>query len=241
MRKKIVYIGLALIAIAIASFFISGSLLGSTIRNAILAENLTVQAGGYTSLPLVLGNQSVLVVQAALNKPAYIYIFTNATFTKWVSGSKATKNFSGIAYAKLIAPNNSFVGNPVAVAELVYPKNLSMLSSAANRSIDVVVDNTNGSPSSNSVISGQLEWVQVGAGAVGPYQIINVINVLLFISGIIIAIYGAIKKSPEAAATIGNTSKDATPNKANQDYVNELYKNVDKGKQTATKKKKTSR
>ncbi|MDE1868822.1 MAG: hypothetical protein KGH60_02545 [Candidatus Micrarchaeota archaeon] len=233
MRKKIIYIGLALIAIAIASFFISGSLLGSSIRNGIMAENLTVHQGSYASLPITMANRSVLVVQASLSKPAYIYIFNNVTFSRWVSGMNTVKNFSGISYARLILPNNSFIGNPSSLAELVYPKNLSALSSAENRSIDVVVDNTNGSPSSNGTVAAQLEWVQVGASAIGPYQIVNVINILLFIAGIIVVAYGAIKKRPEAQ---GGKPGDGKAN-VSQEYVDALYKNVDRAKGHPAKKK----
>ena len=227
MRKKIVYIGLALIVIAIASFFITGALLGGSLRNGLMSENLTVQAGSFASLPLVLGNQSVVVVQASLSAPAYVYVLNNATYLRWAAQSRYAKNFSGLAYAKSIAPNGTITNSAVTLAELVYPKNLSYASSVANRSIDVVVDNTNGSPSSNTAITAQLTWLQTSANVVGPYEIADVACVVLFIAGIIVAIYGAIKKRPESATTAA-AGKDASQGAASQAYVNELYKGVEK-------------
>ena len=52
--------------------------------------------------------------------------------------------------------------------------------------------------------------------------------ILVGVAGIIIAVYGAIKKPPITESQPGSKSGESEP--VSKEYIDSLYKNVDKGK-----------
>jgi hypothetical protein len=175
------------------------------------------------------------VASSAIN----VYIFNASAFSLWQRHMAGNASVNGLQYAKTIYPGNStFIS---ASTTLVMPENGSAVlpkGALFNNSVYVVLDNTNDSPSSGNTVNARVVYLILDSATTTRYHMlasnqtyVGVAALVLFIAGVVLAIYGIVKKEPQSSAVQVPTSKKA----ADKEYIDSLYKNVDNKK--AGKKK----
>ncbi|MDE1871169.1 MAG: hypothetical protein KGI06_02930 [Candidatus Micrarchaeota archaeon] len=229
MKKKLVFIGLGLIAVAVAMFLLSGYLLSSGLGNNIQLTNLTINAGGFSYVPISYGrNISALAIYAVMGKPANLYILNNSTFNSWRSYVVANSSASGIKYMLRSGINSSYIYRNTTLE--VIPIRLSSTPySSASGKLYIVVDNTPGSSSSNVPVNASISYIQLHSSNLLTSAALGYGVFIIGISGIIILIWGFVKKGEPGD---GKDSKDEAKSKEQKDkeYVEQLYKGVKKKK-----------
>ena len=243
MRKKFIYIGLALLAIAVVIFFALGSVsLFGSISKGLVTTNVTVTSGGFADVPVTTANASLVVLYVATNGNANIYLFNASTFNSWNVSMHGNGPADGLAYATALGTNSSrVIESNVMISELLLMENLS----AANQNnsiLDIgrfggiaylVIDNSMGSPSYNTPIRGVVSYMRLTSDTIGAYKstiieaaVIVGADFVLGLAGIILIIYGLLRKAPGAGTEA--SVKGAEP--MSKEYIDELYKNVDRKK-----------
>lgn len=216
MRKNVLYLGILLFVIAIVAFAIWHSLFLNAASKVLpplenhTLTNLTTGVGEFTYLNVPTGNDTIdTLIFGGLTGRANVYLFDSKTFYTW-AGDVALNNVSarGLAYARDIATTNASVveSNVTKFAFLIvgnqtYPKpNMSkiyvpshnltayVVNGGTNMAEYVVIDNTKGSASSNTMV--QSSVFRVGLyppGSVSKYNPDQIIYLLYLsiISGII--------------------------------------------------------
>jgi hypothetical protein len=244
MRKKFIYIGLALLAIAAIIFFALGSisLFGGILSKGLTTSNVTVASGGFSYVPVTTVNASLIVLYTATNGKANIYLFNTSAFYSWSNRMHGNSSSSGLAYATALGTNSSrAIDSNVEVSELLLTKNTSTADQNSSiLSIDnfgdtayVVIDNSMGSTSYNTSIRAVVSYLRLTSDTLGAYNstIIEAVVIvgadfILGVAGIILIIYGFLRRAPDSGTEA--VGKGAEP--MSKEYINALYKNVDKKK-----------
>jgi hypothetical protein len=163
-----------------------------------------------------------------------IYIFNTSNFDLWQRHVAGNTSVNGLRYAQALYHGNSsfiYANTPLIIwknASSVLPK-----SGLYNNSIYVAIDNTNGSASSNRTVDARVVYLILDPATTAKYDSLasnqlytGFATFVLFLAGMALAIYGVMKKDvqrPGAQVPTGNKE-------ANKDYIDSLYKNIDKKK-----------
>ncbi len=240
MRKKIFYIGIAIFVIALILFFVSGTLYSSTLSRVIITKNLTVNSGGFAFAPVGTGDASLVAVYAASTNNTNVYLFNSSAFGLWSSHMTGNYTASGLAFARTLGTSNTAVINENTSGSQIIltqgPSDLGINGSVIgldqfNGTAYVVIDNSKGSYSSNTALKAVVSYFKMTSANLNTYEeiaITELVVILVGIAGIILAVYGAIKKPPSPAAEPG--AKSAAGDPSSKEYIDSLYKNVDKSK-----------
>jgi hypothetical protein len=259
-----VYIGIAFIIAAIVVILISTgttSNIGTTLQQTLIVNNLTIKSGEIASTPININANSFVFAFITLTKPANIYFFNNSAYKIWINETNTTNSPTGLknaenlegAGALIIYRNTTNATIPTNLgsvnSSLLYSTNQSQL--YPKGTYDFVIDNSNGSASRSSNFAAKVAYLPPftnGSLSSGPLAqlgsqidqevVYGVLFFLLFVAGIIIVIYGLIKEPKDKQASVPkNDQPQKLETKADQQYVDELYKKVDAKK----KRKKRTR
>jgi len=236
MDKKIVLIGVALLIIAIILFFVSGYLSTSGVKNNVRVSNVTVKPDGYTYLPVSYkSNLSVLAIYALLSGPTNFYLLNASTFSKWSQYMNSNSSANGYNYINKLGVNKAYLQTNVSVTVLPLDVKDPTVNGYFQQLIYVVVDNTHGSKSVSSPINASLSYLPLANSNVLAFAALGYGVVLLGLAGIVIIVWGALRK-PKVVATpaTAKSSKISTKEQQQKEYVDRLYKGV------KDKKKKSS-
>ncbi len=262
MDKKIVYIGLGLIVIAIVLFLINiylGSSVSSGFQNVLLTQNLTINGGAFSSVSINATNNSYFFVAAQLSKEANIYLFNSSAYKSWKSAVSSNSPVHGITAAIGLEGKGAFYifkntinasipqGLGISAQNATYATNSTALYPAGT--YYVVIDNTNGSASyqsqvlahvlylppitNSSITSGPL----AGLGGQITQEIwLGLAFFIILVAGLVVTVYGYFKKPKFATTAATPFGKPATPgSEVDTQYVDKLYKNVDQRKKAKKK------
>jgi hypothetical protein len=236
MRKKLVYIGIVLLIIAIILFGLSSYILGNSLKSNILTRNVTIGPGNYTYLQVNEAKGSVvLALSILLNNSANAYLLNVSQFSNWDNYMMAHRNASGIAYASTIVNSSYIYPN---ITQKVVP--VLLKGNQTNSTGYLVIDNGKGSPSTSMSVEGIISYIPLNSSAVLLTAGLGWGVIILGIAAIIVIVYGAIKsdepKEVAAPALPGGNTKTLKDQK-DQEYVDNLYKGVkSSGKKKAKSK-----
>ncbi len=260
MEKKIVYIGLGLIVLSIIVLLLSSgttSSLSQSLQSSFLTQNITVQAHNFASIQLNATNSSYIFVIGVMNNPANFYLFNSSAYSKWTSYIQTANSPSGLTKAislegngvSIIYRNQTNVSIPsgtgfVQTTPFYAISNQSMFRKGTYYA---VIDNTNGSASEANPVKASFVYLPPITNqslASGPFSsfskqlnqeiLYGLAFFILIAAGIIVLIYGLIKKPKTPGG--GQPSQQKVNPKADQQYVDNLYKNVDKNSKNKKKK-----
>lgn len=210
MRKKSLYIGLALIAVSIIVFIASGALLKNA-GSGLKAINVTAGRDNYTQVHVNQDNYSFTEILVAANSSTNIYLLNNSIYSAFNSYIAANKSRSGASYIAGIGLNRSYVflHNTTAIGYMV---SLTQNPDIAN-GFYVVIDNTAGSPSANQLVYASVQYISYDYSQ--GYLLLAVLGVdfVIFIAGIGFTIYGLVKKEKSAVVEVENTDSGKSTKK----------------------------
>jgi hypothetical protein len=257
MDKKILYIGIAVLVVAllVLLFNISNtSSIASGFSNVLVQQNISVSSGGFASLTLNSSNVSFLFIIAELSKPANLYFMNQSGYTAWSAGIGA--NRTGLKEAVALEGNGVLAVYANAVNATIPPQ---IASSAAplyifNQSglypkghYYFLVDNTNGSESAGSPITAKFVYVPPFTNStfttgqfanlssqIDSEVVYGAVFFVLLVAGIVVLLYGFFKK-PKGQPPNPSVSQKLPAN-ADQAYVDKLYQNIEKRKKAKKKK-----
>lgn len=256
MIKKIVLIGLLLIAASIAVLFIGGTLVlnsASLISNQLSNINASIAPGNFSYVHLVAQNASFFVFLAKLSSNANFYVFNQSGFSTWTNGI-STARVSGLSYAISLENKGAFIiyrnaSVPTAPSLVASDPTLlftyNSLQPYPAGTYYFVVDNTNGSASFQKQIGAEFIYTQpinnqsINSGTLGSIPknlfnnelIVGGIFFFLLIAGILVSLYGTFKKPPEETGDHQKGAKSTVSgSKIDQKYLDELYKGIGKKK-----------
>lgn len=229
MIKKLVYIGIAVMIIAAVVIFGSGLLFKNSLGKNLSTTNATVQPDSFADIPISNYNSNTLLLYVLTSNYTNIYVLNTSTFSAWSGYVMSHGNASGYAYVEGLHVNSSYVLQDKNSAVVPIPP------ANGTRNLYVVIDNTPGSKSSGSSITAFISYVPLESSSVIIYGLAEVVAFIVLGAGLIVMIYGALKKGaprPEDIMAASNNPKEQKQN----EYVNQLYKDV--GKKKKNKKKK---
>ncbi len=232
MIKKFVYYGLALILIAIILALASGYLLNSKVGSSVSSANLTAGAGGFAYISTPVGNYTALAVYAIMSNSTNLYIMNGSTFAKWNSYISANKGSSGISYAQSLGVNSSYIFKD---KRSIYTQ-LFISGNTANSSTNkayVVMDNTPGSNSTAIAVNGIITYIPVKLSSILVYEVPVIIALILGVSGLIIIIYGLVRKGQPKLGALD--SQGISKEQKDKEYLDQVYKGVDSKKRKKNK------
>lgn len=223
MLKKITYIGVALMLIALVVIIVTALLLNHTIGSKLERYNLTVGAHNYTYVKIVQNTTLVSMVYEVSSGPSNLYVVNSSVLAgmkAYLSGNPSASAYSYITSAK-VDPNDTQLNSTHAAVTLY-----NLPSKAANKTdvLYVVLDNTKGSSSATSALNATVLFVKFNPSAGIAYSLTYIVCIIVFIAGIVVTVYGLLKKD----SVVGDVTKPM--GKDDQEYIDSLYKNVDKGK-----------
>ncbi len=243
MRKKLIYSGLLLLAAATAVFLSAGYVnraLGGGMTSDVptVIVNRTVPSNGFAYVAINTSDAQTVIVSAALSAPVNVYLFNASGFGSWQQlVSAAGGSAGGLGSARgLYQSNSTFVFEQT---QLLLPVNASKVlpgNQLYNSSIYVVIDNTEGSASSNAAVSARVMYLGLDEALMAEYRGqlgypygtavgMGLASILLFLGGVTLVVYGVMKKEPQAAR-VAETLKNSEY--ASESYIDALYKDVDK-------------
>jgi flagellar basal body-associated protein FliL len=245
MEKKILYIGLALIVIAIVILIVT-TFTGAGLGQYLVTQNTTIASGHFFSLQLNSSSPSLFILIAATSNPVNMYLFNQSGFTAWnarasnVSGISSAISLEGagtfLVYKNAMnatIPETSYTTSPL------YSSNQSQLYSAGKYYF--VIDNTNGSASAATQVLAHIAYLppisnsslQNGplVGLNGQLQediILGIVFFVFLVAGIIVLLYGFFRKPKDKTDVPPKPGK--APAASSSEEVDALYKDVGKKK-----------
>lgn len=241
MMKKLVYSGLLLILISIIIFFAANFALSGNMASNFPSKNITLPSDSSSYMLLNTSDAPTSIVSAALSSAVNLYVFNTSNFDLWQHHMASNASANGLKYAQSLYPaNSSFI---FANTALLLPANASGVlpkNKLYNNSIYFVIDNTNGSSSSNKTVNAKVVYLVLDSAILTRYRSLannqmyaGIIALALFIAGIVTIIYGLVKADVQGPSVQVPTSKKA----ASKDYIDSLYKNVSKQKRKGSNSK----
>ncbi len=257
MDKKVLYIGLAFIIIAILVLGLNLSTtsnIASGFSNVLVTQNISISSGGSAPLVLNASSSSYFFVIASLNKPANLYLFNQSGYSAWKAN--VSSNRTGLAEAIMLEGRGVFAVYTNAINATLPPEDVpSATPSYIFNKTGIypagkyyfLIDNTNGSVSTNSPITARLIYIPpltnssansgiyASLGAqVQQEVVLGALFFVLFVVGIAVVIYAFLRKPKP---TVPNPSlPQKLPTNMDQSYVDSLYKNIEKRKKAKKKK-----
>jgi hypothetical protein len=224
MIKKFVYIGLVMILIAVIMGISAGYLLTNSATKQLSASNLTINPNSFADLPIQTHNSTALAIYSIADNLTNLYLLNSTTFSKWSSYMFVHRNASGLDYVESLGVNSSDIFKN---KSNVYTQVLQTSSSNAASVEYVVIDNTPGSASSKIPVNATVTYIPLQLSSLVVYEIPVIIGFIVGVAGIIIIIYGILKRRPE---TVAGIPKDGSGTKDEKEkaYVEQLYKGIGK-------------
>lgn len=215
MRKKIVYIGLLLMALSVALFVSVSSSSLNVPHGQQLVENMTIPVLGYKAMPITANGTSAIEFYTASSSASNVFLFNQSAFTAWNS-SMPSQPYNGLKLAESLEGMGAMViysGTPAALVPptLSYPP--AYISNALNESTGVVpagayyavIENMNGTLVNANPINATFVYLPAVTSKLASQSFIRfsaegIAAILLFVAGIVLAVYGAMRPSPAQAA-----------------------------------------
>jgi hypothetical protein len=230
MDKKILLIGVGLIVLAIILFFISGYLLSNGLGSSIKATNLTVQHGGFSTVPVsYYSNTSAVAIYVISEQPTNLYLLNSTQFTIWNTYMNKNKNASGIKYVRTLGVNSSYIYSNTTLSVLPLNVKNIQVQNTFNNQIYVVIDNSAGSKSTAVNVNATVSYLPLQSSRLAISTGLGYVVIIVAITGLAFAIWGAIRKDRKKAAEAALEAKGMGKSQKDKDYVDQLYKGV-KGK-----------
>ena len=236
MMKKFIYYGIALIVVAIVIAMVSGYLLNSKVGGSISSANVTVNAGSFAYVGIPSGNYTALAVYAIMANSTNIYVMNGSTFSKWSNYLSLNKSASGLSRARALGVNSSYIFEN---KRSIYTQIFAQQGSGANSSLNgmhVVIDNTPGSNSSAISFEGIVTYIPLQLSSLVIYEVPMMLALVIGIAGLIVAIYGLIKKGEQSLANAMQPNDGMTKEQRDKEYLEQIYKGVDSDKKKRSKK-----
>lgn len=227
MKKKLALIGIVLIIAAVILFVLSGYLLSSGVGNNIKLTNLTISPGSFSYVPIDYGgNISALAIYAVMQKPTNLYILNNSTFNSWDTYVNGNASASGITRVQDLGVNSSHIFKN-ATLEVIPIRLSNSPHSNISGTTYVVIDNTQGSNSSNIRFNASISYVELHSSNLLLSAALGYAVFIIGIAGIIILIWGLVSKAPEPK---GTDEEQKTKEQKDKEYVDKLYKGIKRRK-----------
>ena len=241
MKKTFVYLGIILMIASFAVVALSGSIVNP--GKLITQKNLTVTSAGFSYVQFTIPNSLIVFLVARMSKPANFYVLNGSGFAQWSSEVAAGNSPNGYNLATALDGAGTFFAYRNA-SEVLIPSTAKLYNSTPTYSYNsiglvpagtyyAVVDNTNGSRSSSSQINATVVYLpESSAGSGGltslvyDEAIIGLSFFILLIAGIIILIYGLLKKDSGLKSVMLGAEKKK--GEVSDDQIDELYRNIRK-------------
>ncbi len=222
MIKKFVLIGVILVIAAIVVFFLTSYLLTNSLGGKITMLNSTVAAGGYHEVRINYTNSTTIIaLYTLISAPINLYVMNASAYSEWSGYMAANANASGVSEAgRLNLGAQGLFTNKT--AGMVPIETNGVGGQGTQGSVYVVMDNTHGSTSSAESVNATLWYVPVEKSGILISAAIGYSCFILGIAGIILIIYGLVKKGKQAE------EQKAEKEKSDKAYVDRLYRNVKK-------------
>ncbi len=230
MRKKTVYVGLLFIIVAIAVMYASSFATEGVMKGLKTSKNLTVSNNSFSvvMIPKFNTTKALTALLVLSDNSINSYVFNFTTFNEWKSFMQKNYSAGGLYYADMLKKgNSSLVYVNEKILDVMLPQNLTSHTSY------LVIDNTKGSNSTAFSVPVMVTILPVPISAVLPYAVLEIIGVVAFLSGIVILIYGLIRKPKIAPNLEGAEGKK---NDAEAAYIENLYKQIEKNKKGSRRK-----
>ena len=234
--KKFIYYGIALIVIAIVVALASGYLLNSKVGGSVSSENITVNASGFEYVGIPNGNYTALAVYAIMANSTNIYVMNRSTFSAWSSYLSQNRGASGLSRAMALGVNSSYIFEN---KRSIYTQVFAQPGSGANSSLNgmyVVIDNTPGSNSSAISFEGLVTYIPLQLSSLVIYEVPMILALVAGIAGLIVIIYGLVKKGGQSLANAMQPNDGMTKDQRDKEYLEQIYKGVDSDKKKRNRK-----
>ncbi len=253
MRKKFVYAGIVLILAAIAILLLGAGLVPQPSSFTLLLFNVT--PGNFVSMPINITPLSTIVLRSLSSSPINLYVMNGSAFLAW--GALMRQNGNGLEDANslsgsgalFIQPNNTSISIP----SFSYSTNYTGGSPGSAPSYGagryyVVLDNTNGSASSNSIVRTEVvipDYLMNGTSE-GLAQLnsfsseaeeMGFVMVVVGVIGIIVLFYGIISK----AKNLNTVSLEKNREDLSEESLDRLYGTARKKRSATRRKRKAKR
>jgi hypothetical protein len=243
MQKKILYSGLLLLAVAVILFFVIG--VGMPFKDiltkSLTTTNVTISSSGFSYVPIATSNAMMIAIYMVIGGNANIYLLNESAFYEWSSNMHGNSSANGLALVRQIAiGNKSIIISNSNSSQILLTQNTSAINSnesiaglsSFNGTAYVVIDNSNGSESRNMTLKAVVSYFKLTQSSLNTYKgmgmqilIATGIDIILVIAGIVLLVYGALKKSQNEIAIGGKQAEEAAVSK---EYIDALYKKVGK-------------
>ena len=243
MIKKFAIIGVVLIILA---FVVGG--IGASLTNPLsvfVQKNITVTADNYSYLNIAVPAHADFIFEARAASPVNFYVLNSSAFAKWSSLANISSGISSAvslesAGALVIEPNITDITFPLSsnsTSSYVAPEseilNFSHDYYFVFQNPSILLDNVTAiylPPITNASLRTDSKLRNL----VYSYGAISVAVILVLAAGVIVLIYGIVKKPKQISIDPGTGKlKGDEPDKA---YIDTLYKNVEKSQRKAKKK-----
>lgn len=230
MKKKIVLIGVALLVLAIVFLAIDSTIgIGGSKPTT---SNFTVGADNFSYLPVEYNSSiAILAIETLLSSPTNIYILNGSAFSAWSSRIKGNSSADGLAYIEKMGVNSSYVASnrSIATIPISLEGNKVLQNNLTLNKIYVVIDNTHGSKSYATQVNATVSYLTIVSTKVSSTLAISLVFsvgfILLLVAGIIVIVYGILKKDVENAAQ-GAAKGVSAKEQKDKEYVDQLYKGI---------------
>ncbi|MCL4373385.1 MAG: hypothetical protein M1360_00485 [Candidatus Marsarchaeota archaeon] len=233
MRKKVVYAGLILLVLSIALLYVSNAEAQNAIKGYGSTSNVTVKNDSFSVIPINRAStaNAITAIFVYANNALNEYVFNASTFSQWKSAMLGNSSASGIHYAKLFDKGNtSIIYSNNAIVSLILPQNVS------SRYSYLVIDNTPGSNSSSIDVPARIMVLATPESALIPFAGGDIAGVIILLSGIIVIIYGLLRKPKVYAQPEGGAGGAANASSESA-YIDSLYKSIESNKRKSKKNK----
>lgn len=238
MIKKFVYYGLALIIIAIVIALISGYLLNNKVSRSISSTNITVGSGGFADVAIPGGNYTALAIYAMVSNNTNIYVLNGSAFSGWSNRLSLNESAGGLSVVQALGVNSSYVFKD---KRTVYTQLFTQPGNGPNSSMSgvyVVIDNTPGSNSTKVPVSGAVTYIPLQLSSLMVYEVPVIMSLIIGAVGIILIIYGLVKRGGQGGVNAVQTEGGATKEQRDKEYLEQIYKGVGSDKKKRRKKDK---
>ncbi len=232
--KKFVYYGLLFIIIAIVLALVAGYLLNSKVGGSVSSTNVTANAGSFAYVQIPGGNYTALALYMVLANNTNMYVMNSSTFSEWSGYLGANSSASGLSRARALglSGNYTFVDKRSVYTQLFTGNG----SSSSMNGAYVVIDNTPGSNSSKIAVSGIVTYIPIKLSSLLVYEAPVILAIILAIAGLIVIIYGLIKKGAQNLGNALQPNDGKTKEQHDKEYLEQIYKGVDSDKKKRNKK-----
>jgi hypothetical protein len=229
MRKKLVFIGIGLLVLAVILFVLSGYLLTKGFSGNISFNNITIGAHNFSYSAIHYNkNSSAMAVYALLGSPADIYVFNSSTFTRWYAYMNPNKSVgNGYHYASSIDANSAYLFSNATIQVIPLDFKNYPVPTNGSGSLYIVIDNTGGSKSAGTHVNASISYIPLNTSTVVTSAAVGYGVLISGLAGIILIIWGLLKKDEQEKVKGADKDKVTSDQKR---YLDQLYKGVKKGK-----------